>query len=104
MLCRETRYKNRKIREAMEIKRLRCDRSKSNVNRDDGIFSKQIHGHLCWKRLTISTLHCEIKEIIAEQIWYQINFCKNGFCSWSIYVWKWHQLALSKYQVNKKCF
>ena len=47
MLCREARYKNRKIREAMEIKRLRCDRSKSNVNRDDGIFSKQIHGHLC---------------------------------------------------------
>ena len=77
MLCSETRYKSRKIREAMEIKRLRCDRSKSNVNRDDGIFSKQIHGHLCWEKLTNLKVHCRIKEALTKHIHHQVNFSKT---------------------------
>ena len=33
---KETRYKSRKIRESLEIKRSKCDSSKSNIYRDDG--------------------------------------------------------------------
>ena len=35
-LSREARYKNRKIRESLEIKRSKCDSSRFNINRDDG--------------------------------------------------------------------
>ena len=35
-LFREERYKSRKIRESLDIKRSKCDGSKSNINRDDG--------------------------------------------------------------------
>ena len=35
-LSREARDKRRKIRESLEIKRSKCDSSKSNINRDDG--------------------------------------------------------------------
>ena len=35
-LSREARHKSRKIRESLEIKRSKCDSSKSNINRDDG--------------------------------------------------------------------
>ena len=43
-LSREPRYKSRKIRESLEIKRSKCDSSKSNINRDDG--DLVIHRHL----------------------------------------------------------
>ena len=39
-LSREARYKNRKIRESLEIKRSKCDSSKLNINCDDGNFVK----------------------------------------------------------------
>ena len=39
-LSREARYKSRKIRESLEIKRSKCDSSKSNINREDGNFVK----------------------------------------------------------------
>ena len=39
-LSREARYKSRKIRESLEIKRSKCNSSKSNINRDDGNFVK----------------------------------------------------------------
>ena len=39
-LSREARYKSRKIREPLEIIRLKCNSSKFNVNRDDGNFVK----------------------------------------------------------------
>ena len=39
-LSREARYKSRKIRESLEIKRSKCDSSKLNINRDDGNFVK----------------------------------------------------------------
>ena len=77
MLCRKTRYKNRKIREEMEIKRLRCASSKSNVNRDDGIFSKQIHEHLCWEKLTSLKVHSRLKEALTKHIHHQVNFSKT---------------------------
>ena len=35
-LSREIRYESRNIRESLEIKRLKFDSSKSNINRDDG--------------------------------------------------------------------
>ena len=34
-LSREARYKSRKTRESLEIKRSKCDISKLNINRDD---------------------------------------------------------------------
>ena len=39
-LSRQARYKSRKIRESLEIKRSKCDSSKLNINRDDGNFVK----------------------------------------------------------------
>ena len=39
-LSREARYKSRKIRESLEIKKSKCNSSKSNINRDDGNFDK----------------------------------------------------------------
>ena len=39
-LSREAKYKSRKIKESMEIKRSKCDSSKSSVNRNDGTFMK----------------------------------------------------------------
>ena len=39
-LSREARYKSRKIRESLEIKRSKCDSSELNINRDDGNFLK----------------------------------------------------------------
>ena len=39
-LSREARYKSRKIRGSLEIKRLKCDSSKLNINGDDGNFVK----------------------------------------------------------------
>ena len=35
-LSKEARYKSRKIRESLEVKRSKCDSSKSNINSDDG--------------------------------------------------------------------
>ena len=35
-LSREARYKNKKIRKSLEIKRSKCSRSKLNINRNDG--------------------------------------------------------------------
>ena len=35
ILSTEARYKSRKIRELLEIKRSKCDSNKSNINRDD---------------------------------------------------------------------
>ena len=87
MLCSETRYKSRKIREAMEIKRLRCDSSKSNVNRDDSIFWKQIHEHLCWEKLTNLKVHCRIKEALTKHIHHQVNFFKTVLIYIYIYIY-----------------
>ena len=39
-LSREARYKSRKIRGSLEIKRSKCHSSKSNINRVDGNFVK----------------------------------------------------------------
>ena len=39
-ILRETRYKSRKIRESLEIKRSKCDSSKSDINRNDSNFVK----------------------------------------------------------------
>ena len=39
-LSREARYKSRKIRESLKIKKSKCNSSKSNINRDDGNFDK----------------------------------------------------------------
>ena len=39
-LSREARYKSRKIRESLEIKRSKCNSSKSNINHNDGNFVK----------------------------------------------------------------
>ena len=39
-LSREARYKSRKIRESLEIKRSKYDSIKLNINRDDGNFVK----------------------------------------------------------------
>ena len=36
----EVRYKSRKIRESLEIKRSKCNSSKSNINHNDGNFVK----------------------------------------------------------------
>ena len=39
-LSREARHKSRKIREALEIVKSKCNNSKPNTNRDDGSFVK----------------------------------------------------------------
>ena len=39
-LSREARYKSRKSRESLEIKRSKCNSRKSNINHDDGNFVK----------------------------------------------------------------
>ena len=39
-LSREARYKSRTMRESLEIKRSKCDSSKSNINQDDDNFVK----------------------------------------------------------------
>ena len=39
-LSRKARYKSRKIRESLDIKREKCDSSQSNVNRNDSNFVK----------------------------------------------------------------
>ena len=47
LLSREVKYKSRKIRASLEIKRSNCDSSKLNINRDDGNLAKKIYAHLC---------------------------------------------------------
>ena len=39
-IIKEARYKSRKIRESLEIKRSKRNSCKSNINRDDGKFVK----------------------------------------------------------------
>ena len=39
-LSREARSKSKKIKESLEIKRLKCNSDKSNINRDDDNFIK----------------------------------------------------------------
>ena len=39
-LCRETRYKSRKIMESLGIKRLKCGSNESHINRSDGNLMK----------------------------------------------------------------
>ena len=39
-LSREAIYKIRKIQESLEVKRSKCNSSKTNINRDDGNFVK----------------------------------------------------------------
>ena len=83
-LSREARYKSRKIRESREIKRSKCDSSKSNINCSDDNLVKTNYKDFCWETLTILKVPCETKESIAEQMWRQINFCKSVSCIWSI--------------------
>ena len=40
ILSIDARCKSRKIRESLEFKRLKCDRSKTNINRGDGNLMK----------------------------------------------------------------
>ena len=69
-LLRKVRYKSTKFRELPEIKRSKCDSSKSNINHDGGNLVKID----TWTSL-LRNVHCAMNKVIAKQIRRQINIC-----------------------------
>ena len=67
-LSKEARYKSRKIRESLEIKRSKCDSSKSNIYRDDSNLVKTNTRKHLLRNITILKMHCAITETIPKQI------------------------------------
>ena len=62
---REERYRSRKIRKSLEIKRLKCDCSKSNVNHGDGNLVKTNMCILLLRKIKILKVLCGNKEALA---------------------------------------
>ena len=76
---RKTRYKSRKMMESLEIKRSKCDSSKSNINRDDGNLVKT------WTPLLrnindLESAFAESKKPLQSRSNVKKSFCKNGSC------------------------
>ena len=64
----EARYRSRRIRESLESKRLKCDSSKSSINRDDDNLEKKNKGTPLLRNIKDfeSTLHNQISHFKAD--------------------------------------